>query len=106
MTLSSTVELVKTGYGHLPPRETKALPYQEVAVDLIGPWHVTVPNEVYEFYALTCINLATNFPEAIHIRNKTASHVGMQFENLWLARYPWPMRCVHDQGTKFMGADF
>jgi hypothetical protein len=30
----------------------------------------------------------------------------MQFENIWLAWYPWPMSCVHDQGTKFIGADF
>jgi transposase InsO family protein len=65
-----------------------------------------VPNEVYKFYALTCSDLATNSPGAIHICNKTASHVGMQFEDIWLARYPWPMRCVHDQGTEFIGADF
>ena len=28
------------------------------------------------------------------------------FENSWLSRYPWPMRVVHDQGSKFMGALF
>jgi transposase InsO family protein len=59
-----------------------------------------------EIYALACIDLATNFPEAICIHNKTASHVGMQFENIWLARYPRPMRCVHNQGTECIGADF
>jgi hypothetical protein len=68
----------------LPPHKATALTFQEVAVDLIGPWHVTLPNEVYKFYALTCIDLATNFPEAIHVRNKTASHVGMHFEKIWL----------------------
>jgi transposase InsO family protein len=30
----------------------------------------------------------------------------MQFENLWLARYPRPLRCVHDHGTEFMGFEF
>jgi transposase InsO family protein len=30
----------------------------------------------------------------------------MKFENIWLAWYPWPMRCIHDQGTVFIGADF
>jgi transposase InsO family protein len=99
-------KLTGPGYGKLPPREATALPFQEVAIDLIGPWRVTLPNETYEFYALTCIDMATNFPEAIRIRNKTASHVGMQFENIWLARYPRPMRCIHDQGTEFIGADF
>jgi hypothetical protein len=66
----------------LSPHEATSLPFQEVAVDLIGPWRVTLPEETYEFYALTCIDLATNFPEAIHIPNKTAIHVGMQFENI------------------------
>jgi transposase InsO family protein len=30
----------------------------------------------------------------------------MQFENIWLAQYPRPMRCMHDQGTEFITADF
>ena len=30
----------------------------------------------------------------------------MQFENLWLSRYPRPIRCIHDRVTEFMGADF
>jgi transposase InsO family protein len=88
------------------PREATALPFQEVAIDLIGPWRVTVQNKTFEFYALTCIDLATNFPEAIQIRSKHASHVGMHFENIWLAQYPRPIKCIHDQGTEFIGADF
>jgi hypothetical protein len=32
--------------------------------------------------------------------------MGMQFENLWLSRYPRPVRCLHDCGTKFMGTNF
>jgi transposase InsO family protein len=99
-------KLTGPGYGKLPPREATALPFQEVAVDLIGPWRVTVNNETLEFYALTCIDLATNFPEAIRIRSKHVSHVGMHFENIWLSRYPRPMKCIHDQGTEFIGADF
>jgi hypothetical protein len=99
-------KLTGPGYGQLPPREATALPFQEVAVDLIGPWRVTVQNETIEFYALTCIDIATNFPEAIRIRSKHASHVGMQFENIWLSQYPRPMKCIHDQGTEFIGANF
>eukprot|EP00978_Attheya_sp_CCMP212_P022258 scaffold66137_cov65-Attheya_sp.AAC.3 len=38
------------GYGHLPPREADMAPWQEVTVDLIGPWkvklgHLPVVNE-------------------------------------------------------------
>jgi hypothetical protein len=58
-------KLTGPGYGKLPPREATALPFQEVAIELIGPWRVTLPNETYEFYALTCIGMATNFPEAM-----------------------------------------
>jgi hypothetical protein len=99
-------KLTGPGYGQLPPREATALSFQEVAIDLIGPWKVTVQNETFEFYALTCIDLATNFPEAIRIRTIHASHVGMYFENIWLARYRRLIKCIHDQGTEFIGADF
>jgi transposase InsO family protein len=30
----------------------------------------------------------------------------MIFENLWVARYPKPERCVHDNGGEFIGAGF
>ena len=63
-------------------------------------------NETFDFMALTCIDPVTNFADAIHLRNKTASHMGMQFKNLWLSRYPCPVHCIHDRGTEFMCIDF
>ena len=30
----------------------------------------------------------------------------MLFENTWVLWYPKPERCVHDNGNKFLGADF
>jgi transposase InsO family protein len=30
----------------------------------------------------------------------------MQFENIWLSRYPRPQHCTHDQDTDFIGAEF
>ncbi len=30
----------------------------------------------------------------------------MHFENIWLAQYPRPLKCIHDQGTEFIGAYF
>jgi hypothetical protein len=32
------------GYGHLPPCKATALPFKEVAVNLIGPCHINLPN--------------------------------------------------------------
>ena len=93
-------------YGHLPVRIAEALPWQEVHVDLIGPWEVKFQGDAYDFYALTCIDPATGYPDAVRLQNKTARHTGLQFENLWCARYPKPLRCRHDPGKEFVGEDF
>jgi hypothetical protein len=76
------------GYGELPEREATLLPWYEVAIDHIGPWMLLVQNEEIEFYALTCIDPVSNLVKIARIQNKTATHVGMMFENTWLARYP------------------
>jgi hypothetical protein len=55
---------------------------------------------------VTCIDPVSNLVEISRIQNKSAAHVGMIFENTWLARYPRPERCVHDNGGEFIGADF
>jgi transposase InsO family protein len=94
------------GYGELPERDAQLLPWNEVAVDLIGPWRISINGQELEFNALTCIDPVTNLVELVRIQNKTAAHVGMIFENTWLARYPRPIRCIHDNGGEFIGADF
>ncbi len=47
-------------------------PWEEVAIDLIGPWTVKVNNRKVEFNALTCIDTASNLVELIRIDNKTS----------------------------------
>jgi hypothetical protein len=95
------------GQGHLPPRQDVALPWEEVAVDLMGPWKVTVPDTgTIEFFALMMIDTTTTLAKIVRIENKTSQHVAMQFENAWLARYPRPLCCVHDPGSDFIGAYF
>jgi len=68
-------KLSGTGYGLLPPRESHVQPFYEVAVDLIGPWKMTIGNNEYEFNALTSIDTATNLVEMICIDEKTSEHV-------------------------------
>ena len=99
-------KLPGAGYGELPPREATLVPWYEVAVDLIGPWQMLVHGHDMQFSALTCIDPVSNLVEIARIENKTPAHVGMVFENTWLARYPKPERCVHDNGGEFIGADF
>ena len=94
------------GYGHLPPRHAPLLPWDAVAVDLIGPWTIKVGDQDLEFNALTCIDPVTNLVEMIRIDRKTAAHVSQQFANTWLSQYPRPNKCIHDNGGEFIGWEF
>jgi transposase InsO family protein len=94
------------GYGEAPPREANIHPWREVAVDTIGPWTLEVGKHLLEFRALTMIDMVTNLVELVRLDNMTAAHVGLLFETQWLARYPRPLYCVHDQGTEFTGYQF
>ena len=46
----------------------------------------------------------TNLAENIRINNKSSALNSMLFENNWLARYPQPSHCIHDNGGEFTGA--
>ena len=95
------------GYGEAPPRQAHVAPWYEIAVDLIGPWKISIPgNQELEFRALTTIDTVSNLPELIRINNKTSEHVAQQFENSWLSRYPRPIHIIYDQGTEFTGYPF
>jgi transposase InsO family protein len=95
------------GYGHVPPRNDTATPWEDVAVDTIGPW--TVPVQAgprLQIKALTVVDTATTLSECTRIEDQTASQAAFQFSNTWLARYPRPVRVIHDQGTEFVGFRF
>ncbi len=47
-------------YRLLPEREVQSIPFEECAMDLIGPWIVQVRGNPYEFSALTAIDTVTN----------------------------------------------
>jgi hypothetical protein len=89
-----------------PPRNETSVPWSDVAVDLIGPWKVQVGERLLEISALTSIDIASTLGEIIRIEEKTSEHVFQKFENLWLARYPRPIRVIHDQGGEFTGHPF
>ena len=88
-------------YGHHAPRQAQLLPWNECAVDLIGPWKIIIGEKELVFKALTIIDPVTNILEIIRIDNKSAEHVAQKFSNAWLSRYPWPTRVIHDNGTDF-----
>jgi transposase InsO family protein len=94
------------GYGELSSRQVTMAPWEEVHIDLIGPWTVSIDGREVEFNALTCIDPVTNLVELARIDRKTAQHIAQKFENSWLSRYPMPMKCVHDNGGEFIGWEF
>ena len=94
------------GYGQLPERDAKVQPFHEVAVDLIGPWKVTIGGQDHVFRALTSIDPVSNLAEIARIDRPTSEHVAWKFEQSWLSRYPRPSRCIHDQGGEFTGDPF
>ncbi len=95
------------GYGHMPARDVRTAPWEQVDVDLIGPWKVqTSSNRIYEFSALTSIDRVTGLAELIRIEDKTSQHVAEKFAESWLSRYPRPFSCCHDNGGEFTGWEF
>jgi hypothetical protein len=94
------------GYGFLPEREVRSIPFEECAVDLIGPWIVQVRGIPYTFDALTAIDTVTNLVEIVRVDCKTSDHIMRKFAQCWLTRYPWPQRCIHDPGGEFTGPEF
>jgi hypothetical protein len=101
-------------YGKIPlPANTKIASWEEVHVDLIGPWDVhynsqSVPGKgsIQKIQALTIIDKATGWPEFAAIRNKTSYHIALLFDSTWLCRYPRPARVVYDNGGEFVGNEF
>ena len=73
---------------------------------MIGPWKVTINNFEYHFRALTCIDTLIGLPEIAPVDNATSRIVASAFEHTWLSRYPAPVRCIHDNGNKFLGPAF
>ena len=55
------------GYGLLSEQDVRSMPFEEVAVDLIGPWKVKVNGRMVTFQALTIIDMVTNLVKLIRI---------------------------------------
>ena len=90
------------GYAHLPPRNATEIPFEQIAVDTIGPWSIDIPGMgKLTFKALTIIDLATTLAELCRVDSGHAYQATMQFENQWLSRYPRPLSCIFDAGTEF-----
>ena len=99
-------KLAGRGHGLLPERELREQPFEECAVDLIGPWPVIIHGKEHTFLALTIIDPVTNLTELVRVDSKESDHIARKFAQTWLSRYPWPQRCIHDNGGEFTGWKF
>ena len=78
-------------YGHLPPKEAEADPWNQVHVNLQGPLTVRDSTEKkYSFLAFTAIDPATGWFECVPIETSSSYVVMEAFHNAWLCRYPRP----------------
>ena len=68
-------KLSGTGYILLPERELGSVPFEECAVDLIGPWIIHICNRPYKFNSLTVMDTVSNLVEIVRIDEKTLAHV-------------------------------
>ena len=69
-------------YGKLPPKDISHLnPWDEVHVDMIGPWKITINKFEYVFRAVTCIDAVINLPEIIPVDNARSQMVANAFED-------------------------
>jgi hypothetical protein len=89
-----------TNFAQLHAREATSVPWEQVHLDLIGPWNIKVKGhkKPVQFIALMCINPVLNLLEVGTVKDKTSEQVTKTFEHLWLSRYPRPRTCVHDCG--------
>jgi len=52
------------------------------------------------------IDIVSNLVELVRIDDKTLAHIAKKYAQVWLTRYPWPARSIHDNGGEFIGPEF
>ena len=66
----------KRKYGHLPPKIAQVIPWNQVCVDLIGPYTIKVKDKtIMDFMCLTIIDPATSWFEIMELPNKDITYI-------------------------------
>ena len=90
-------------YGQLPEKTAEAEPWDQLCVDLIGPYKIKQKQKPpLILWCVTMIDPATGWFEMTRIENKEAIEVANKVEQTWLTRYPRPTIITYDKGTEFM----
>ena len=83
-------------------REVVVIPFEHVCVDLVGP--LPWAKGGYE-HMLTCVDIATCWPEAMPIRSTTAESVIEHLTRIFV-RTGFPGTIVTDNGPQFVTKEF
>ena len=85
----------------VPMMERRVLsePFESLAFDLVGPFP---KGKGGCRYLLTCVCMASKWPEALPIRSMTASAVAQGMMEIF-SRVGVPLRLLSDQGSQFVG---
>ena len=83
-------------------RELVSVPAERVAIDLVGPFPTATGGFKFQ---LTCIDMATRWPEAILLRTTTSNVIINQLTNIF-SRCGFPAAIVSDNGPQFTGKCF
>ena len=94
-------------YGHLPPKQAEATPWDKLCIDLIGPYKIRrkAKNDLV-CKCVTMIDPATGWFEIHQYDDKQSITVANIAEQEWFCRYPWPTQITFDRGSEFIGKDF
>ena len=66
----------KRRYGHLPPKVAHSIPWNQICVDLIGPYTIKVKDKTsIDFMCLTIIDPVTSWFEIAELPNKDITYI-------------------------------
>ena len=74
-------------------------PWSRIAIDIVGP--LPVCPKTGNRFILTCMDLATHYPEAVPLKNHTAEEVANALAQIF-SHFGLPEEILSDQGTEFM----
>ncbi len=96
-------------YGLLPEKKAEFQPWEQLCVNLIGPYKIKSNKRGHKIPELKCITMidpATGWFEIKQYDDKRSITVANIVEQEWLARYPRPSLITLDRGSEFIGEDF
>ena len=106
--LCQLAKRTKSKYGKLPPRDLDLRPWHTVCVDCIGPFTILTKDEEGKILkrtirAITMVDPATSWFEIGHIPEQdfNSQRISQLMNQIWLSRYPRPIRCICDNGSEF-----